>query len=187
MLGVRPHRLTVQYRMHPALSLFPSNMFYEGKLQAWPLTFGLSSECTCIFLFEPLITESASAPVQLEAATSTRFFLHANAKLRWLSSVGSRCTFAGLLCLEWRFLNSMHWCGVQNGVTAAERTAALVAFPWPEPEKPMMFYSQLGNEEMSPSGTSFLNRTGAQIQLKSNCTVYFMLAGAYNTILHFLC
>ncbi len=36
MLGVRPHRLTVQYRMHPALSLFPSNMFYEGKLQASP-------------------------------------------------------------------------------------------------------------------------------------------------------
>ncbi|CAL8463239.1 g2773 [Coccomyxa elongata] len=81
MLGVRPHRLTVQYRMHPALSLFPSNMFYEGKLQ--------------------------------------------------------------------------------NGVTAAERTAASVAFPWPEPEKPMMFYCQLGNEEMSPSGTSFLNRTEA--------------------------
>lgn len=36
MLGVRPHRLTVQYRMHPALSHFPSNMFYEGKLQASP-------------------------------------------------------------------------------------------------------------------------------------------------------
>jgi superfamily I DNA and/or RNA helicase len=36
LLGVRPHRLVVQYRMHPALSLFPSNMFYEGKLQARP-------------------------------------------------------------------------------------------------------------------------------------------------------
>jgi regulator of nonsense transcripts 1 len=33
LLGVKPHRLVVQYRMHPALSLFPSNMFYEGKLQ----------------------------------------------------------------------------------------------------------------------------------------------------------
>lgn len=33
LLGLKPHRLVVQYRMHPALSLFPSNMFYEGKLQ----------------------------------------------------------------------------------------------------------------------------------------------------------
>lgn len=29
----RPIRLQVQYRMHPALSSFPSNVFYEGSLQ----------------------------------------------------------------------------------------------------------------------------------------------------------
>ena len=34
LLGVRPCRLRVQYRMHPALSQFPSNAFYEGALQA---------------------------------------------------------------------------------------------------------------------------------------------------------
>jgi regulator of nonsense transcripts 1 len=33
MLGVRPIRLQVQYRMHPVLSEFPSNTFYEGTLQ----------------------------------------------------------------------------------------------------------------------------------------------------------
>ena len=33
LLGIRPHRLAVQYRMHPALSEFPSNSFYEGALQ----------------------------------------------------------------------------------------------------------------------------------------------------------
>lgn len=33
MLGVRPIRLQVQYRMHPCLSEFPSNTFYEGTLQ----------------------------------------------------------------------------------------------------------------------------------------------------------
>ncbi|KAI9355317.1 P-loop containing nucleoside triphosphate hydrolase protein [Zopfochytrium polystomum] len=33
ILGHRPIRLQVQYRMHPALSEFPSNMFYEGSLQ----------------------------------------------------------------------------------------------------------------------------------------------------------
>lgn len=33
LLGSRPVRLQVQYRMHPALSEFPSNIFYEGSLQ----------------------------------------------------------------------------------------------------------------------------------------------------------
>lgn len=33
LLGNRPLRLKVQYRMHPSLSAFPSNVFYEGSLQ----------------------------------------------------------------------------------------------------------------------------------------------------------
>lgn len=33
LLGNRPIRLQVQYRMHPVLSQFPSNVFYEGSLQ----------------------------------------------------------------------------------------------------------------------------------------------------------
>ena len=33
LIGIRPIRLQVQYRMHPCLSEFPSNMFYEGSLQ----------------------------------------------------------------------------------------------------------------------------------------------------------
>lgn len=33
VLGTRPFRLQVQYRMHPSLSSFPSNIFYEGSLQ----------------------------------------------------------------------------------------------------------------------------------------------------------
>jgi regulator of nonsense transcripts 1 len=32
-LGLRPVRLQVQYRMHPCLSEWPSNVFYEGSLQ----------------------------------------------------------------------------------------------------------------------------------------------------------
>ena len=31
-------------------------------------------------------------------------------------------------------------------------------FLWPAPEKPMFFYAQTGAEEISGSGTSFLNR-----------------------------
>ena len=33
LLGVKPIRLQVQYRMHPCLAEFPSNTFYEGSLQ----------------------------------------------------------------------------------------------------------------------------------------------------------
>eukprot|EP00884_Botryococcus_braunii_P001756 jgi/Botrbrau1/11581/Bobra.247_1s0002.1 len=78
-LGHKPSRLAVQYRMHPALSRFPSDIFYEGALQ--------------------------------------------------------------------------------NGVTAAQRSFPSLGFPWPSADRPMMFYSQSGQEEISPSGTSYLNRT----------------------------
>ena len=44
VLGIRPIRLQVQYRMHPALSAFPSNIFYEGSLQNG-VTAGMHKEC----------------------------------------------------------------------------------------------------------------------------------------------
>ena len=61
VLGIRPIRLQVQYRMHPALSAFPSNIFYEGSLQngvsasKWQPD-GLASAfkmttCSCAVLF----------------------------------------------------------------------------------------------------------------------------------------
>lgn len=80
-LGVKPIRLQVQYRMHPSLSEFPSNNFYEGTLQ--------------------------------------------------------------------------------NGVTINERQSTGIDFPWPVPNRPMFFYVQMGQEEISASGTSYLNRTEA--------------------------
>jgi len=80
-LNLRPIRLQVQYRMHPCLSEFPSNTFYEGDLQ--------------------------------------------------------------------------------NGVTASERMPVGDEFPWPNRERPMFFYTCLGQEEVSASGTSYLNRTEA--------------------------
>ncbi|CAL0314338.1 unnamed protein product [Lupinus luteus] len=81
LLGVKPIRLQVQYRMHPCLSEFPSNSFYEGTLQ--------------------------------------------------------------------------------NGVTVNERQSSGIDFPWPVPNRPMLFYVQMGQEEISASGTSYLNRTEA--------------------------
>lgn len=81
MLNVRPIRLQVQYRMHPCLSEFPSNAFYEGVLQ--------------------------------------------------------------------------------NGVSAAERQQTVSEVPWPDCSRPMFFYSSVGHEEVSSSGTSYLNRSEA--------------------------
>ena len=88
LIGIRPIRLQVQYRMHPILSEFPSNMFYEGSLQ--------------------------------------------------------------------------------NGVTESDRQLRHMPgytgkddFPWPIKSKPMFFWGIAGMEEISASGTSYLNRTEA--------------------------
>lgn len=88
LVGTRPIRLQVQYRMHPALSEFPSNMFYEGSLQNG-------------------VTED-----------------------------------------DRQLLNLPGFAGKED-------------FPWPVPSKPMFFYSITGMEEISASGTSYLNRTEA--------------------------
>ncbi|EFN53127.1 hypothetical protein CHLNCDRAFT_137486 [Chlorella variabilis] len=56
--------------------------------------------------------------------------------------------------------NTFYEGALQNGVTVAERTRTNVLFPWPT-DKPCMFYVQLGAEEISASGTSYLNRTEA--------------------------
>lgn len=101
VLGNRPIRLQVQYRMHPCLSEFPSNMFYEGTLQ--------------------------------------------------------------------------------NGVTAPERLRKNVDFPWPVPDTPMFFYQNLGQEEISSSGTSFLNRYVNHITFSRLCLTYSLLGLKHQT------
>jgi regulator of nonsense transcripts 1 len=75
--GIKPYRLTVQFRMHPFLSEFPSNTFYEGSLQ--------------------------------------------------------------------------------NGVKLSDKIR-YNDFPWPQQEKPMIFHVNMGIEEISASGVSYLNR-----------------------------
>jgi hypothetical protein len=41
---------------------------------------------------------------------------------------------------------------VQNGTGIGDRQLKGVDFPWPQPDRPMMFYVQLGAEEISGSG-----------------------------------
>lgn len=44
-------------------------------------------------------------------------------------------------------------CGIpQNGAGAGDRVGGAPAFPWPKPDRPMMFWAQLGPEEISASG-----------------------------------
>jgi regulator of nonsense transcripts 1 len=56
---------------------------------------------------------------------------------------------------------------LQNGVTSAERTIKGLDFPWIQPDKPMFFHCSLGQEEISSSGTSYLNRTEANMVEKT--------------------
>lgn len=107
VLGLRPIRLQVQYRMHPSLSAFPSNIFYEGSLQNG-VTSGTYFSDDCPFLHKK--------------------------KHSWLNN------FSG------------------------ERMRKNMDFPWPQQDKPMFFYCTTGQEEISSSGTSYLNRCAKAVR-----------------------
>lgn len=47
---------------------------------------------------------------------------------------------------------------LQNGVLSSERVQKNINFSWPRPDKPMFFWANNGQEELSSSGTSYLNR-----------------------------
>ena len=51
---------------------------------------------------------------------------------------------------------------LQNGLSRQERVMEGFKFPWPQKEKPMFFFHSASNEEISASGTSFLNRKEAE-------------------------
>ena len=44
-------------------------------------------------------------------------------------------------------------------ISSAERLRASLDIPWPQADKPMFFYTAAGQEEISSSGTSYLNRS----------------------------
>jgi len=47
---------------------------------------------------------------------------------------------------------------LQNGVSSRERTPERAKFPWPNPDYPMFFYSTAGEEQLSETGTSYVNQ-----------------------------
>jgi len=78
-------------------------------------------------------------------------------------------------CLSEFPSNTFYEGTLQNGVTINERLYRGIDFPWPVPNKPMFFYNTIGQEEISASGTSYLNRTEA-----TNCekiVTHFLKAG----------
>ena len=57
------------------------------------------------------------------------------------------------------FPSSVFYDGtLQNAVSAAERQLPGMDFPWVDMEKPTFFWCCTGQEEISASGTSYLNR-----------------------------
>ena len=55
-------------------------------------------------------------------------------------------------CLSEFPSNTFYEGTLQNGAGAGDRRGAAEQFPWPKPDKPMMFWAQLGAEEISASG-----------------------------------
>lgn len=118
VLGIRPIRLQVQYRMHPALSAFPSNIFYEGSLQ------------------------NGVAPGKLFRNVVFTIEVFAQ-NIHYVFSIIHQM----LLTETWEHL---HFVG--------DRVRKGLDIPWPQGDKPMFFYTTSGQEEISSSGTSYLNR-----------------------------
>lgn len=76
VLGIRPIRLQVQYRMHPALSAFPSNIFYEGSLQNGVTAgeakkkYDLPASTQTLELFAPFPSGPSEERLRLPVATA---------------------------------------------------------------------------------------------------------------------
>jgi regulator of nonsense transcripts 1 len=78
-------------------------------------------------------------------------------------------------CLS-AFPSNMFYEGtLQNGVTEDDRRNPGVDFPWPVVTKPMFFWIQTGAEEISASGTSYLNRSEASAV--ERVVTHFLKAG----------
>lgn len=56
-----------------------------------------------------------------------------------------------------------------------ERTKKNIDFPWPQLDKPMFFYVTTGQEEISSSGTSYLNRYCGYLRSRLNTVFIFVI------------
>ncbi|KAJ4455764.1 putative Regulator of nonsense transcripts 1 [Paratrimastix pyriformis] len=120
--------------MHPALSEFPSNVFYEGSLQ---------NGVTVAERTMPAINFPWPVPDKpLMFLISTSSHTHAH------------------ICLCIVFSQKFKFLKISSSRPTRTRPTA-INFPWPVPDKPLMFLISTGAEEISGSGTSFLNRTEA--------------------------
>ena len=78
-------------------------------------------------------------------------------------------------CLSEFPSNTFYEGTLQNGITLNERLQPGVDFPWPIAERPMFFYNTVGQEEISSSGTSYLNRCTHRVR-NSGAPLYSTVA-----------
>lgn len=76
--------------------------------------------------------------------------------------------------------NSFYEGTLQNGVTTNERIQHGINFPWPQPDEPMLLYVQLGQEEISVTGTSYLNRAGLSLTLSAALQQCLLVISLHN-------
>lgn len=141
VLGIRPIRLQVQYRMHPALSAFPSNIFYEGSLQNGVAPGKLFRNV--VFTIEVF-------------AQNIHYVFFNNPS------------------------NAFNW-DMRTFTFVGDRVRKGLDIPWPQGDKPMFFYTTSGQEEISSSGTSYLNRF---VFYKFVQWLYMYTCGKVHEVLH---
>ena len=118
----------------------------------------------------PITPPPLSSPSYHSAPSHPLSLLHSSSSSTGLSqSLFERLVFLGVVPVRLQvqyhmhpafstFPSSIFYDGtLQNAVTAAERQLKIV-FPWPSQECPMFFWYTPGQEEISSSGTSYLNR-----------------------------
>jgi regulator of nonsense transcripts 1 len=76
-------------------------------------------------------------------------------------------------CLSEFPSNTFYEGTLQNGAGAGDRRGGAPAFPWPKLDKPMMFWVQLGAEEISASGKSTMSCNNCGGGQKARLAVHF--------------
>ena len=82
VLGIRPIRLQVQYRMHPSLSEFPSNLFYDGTLQNG-VTVGKCQHIIILFLYIYMYLKRFSENAQQLSEVQINLFSCVNSRQQY--------------------------------------------------------------------------------------------------------
>lgn len=152
----------VQYRMHPCLSEFPSQSFYDGSLQnGWGSKFPHNCHGGAWWKW----MKGDPTFHRLKLSTKSNSGVPARGHLERASLCGNWLPMASSGTKKWEWSQSSH--DLVEFITKVVVLSFWYISPLSEewviwgPDMPMFFLNSTGAEEISASGTSYLNRTEA--------------------------